>query len=457
MAEGAQADALVLFGASGDLARKKVLPALYNLVRHDRLRVPVVGVGRTEWGDADLVAHAEEGARAYGNGFDPATFARLARLLSYVQGDYNDPAVFHQLHAKLEGPRNPVYYLAVPPSLFAVVVGGLKASGCADRGRVVVEKPFGRDLASAHELNVALHDVFAERDVFRIDHYLGKEAVLNLLYVRFANSFLEPIWNRDHVGSIQVTLAESFGVEGRGSFYEEVGALRDVVENHLFNVVAMLAMEPPTSTEHDAMRDRIASVLECVRPLTPHDLVRGQFVGYRDEAGVAPDSDVETYVAVRLHIDNWRWAGVPILIRAGKRLPVTATEVQVELKPPPVEVFGDEAARHPNWVRFRLSPDTTTGIGAWAKQPGDDMAGRLTELKVTANDPDQQTAYERLLAEALEGDATLFAREDGVEAAWRVVDPILDDHPPAIPYEPGTWGPEQARRLTAADHWHDPL
>lgn len=456
MPEHTPADALVLFGASGDLARKKILPALYNLVRRDELTVPVVGVGRTEWTDADLVAHAEDGVRQHGSGFDPDTFARFARLLSYVTGDYNDPGVFQRLHAKLEGPRNPVYYLAVPPSMFAVVVRGLQASGCSTGGRVVVEKPFGRDLASAHELNAALHEVFHERDVLRIDHYLGKEAVLNLLYVRFANSFLEPLWNRLHVASIQVTMAESFGVEGRGGFYEEVGALRDVVENHLFNVVAMLAMEAPVSTEHDPIRDRIASVLQTVRTLTPADVVRGQFVGYRDEEGVAADSDVETYVAVRLHIDNWRWAGVPITIRAGKELPVTATEVQVELKPPPVEVFGDEPHRHPNFVRFRLSPDTTTAIGAWAKAPGEAMAGRLEELKVMANDPDSQTAYERLLGDALVGDPTLFAREDGVEAAWRIVDGILVDHPPAIPYERGTWGPAGAQALTAADHWHDP-
>jgi glucose-6-phosphate 1-dehydrogenase len=456
MTDHTAADALVLFGASGDLAHKKIFPALYNLVRRGRLTVPVVGVGRTEWSTEELVAHAEDGVKTHGKGFDPDTFAQLAKLITYIQGDYADPDTFVKLHTALEGPRNPVYYLAVPPSMFAKVVQGLQASGCSTRGRVVVEKPFGRDLASAHELNLALHDVFAESDVFRIDHYLGKEAVLNLLYVRFANTFLEPIWNRDHVSSVEITMAESFGVEGRGAFYEEVGTLRDVVENHLFNVVAMLAMEPPHSHEHDPIRDRIASVLRSIRPLTDDDIVRGQFLGYRDEEGVAPDSDVETYIAVRLHIDNWRWAGVPWIIRAGKKLPVTATEVWVELEPPPINVFGSDDERHSNYVRFRLSPDVTTGIGTWAKAPGEHMAGELSELTVTRHDPDEQTAYERLIADALEGDPTLFAREDGVEAAWEIVDPILVEHSPVIPYEPGTWGPPEATRLLVDGKWTDP-
>ena len=450
-----RSDALVFFGATGDLAYKKIFPALQGLVRRGRLDVPVVGVAKSGWTRDQLVERAKASVTECG-GLDPEAFPKLAGLLRYVDGDYASQATFDKLKAELKGAERPAHYLAIPPSMFATVVENLDQAGIARNARVIVEKPFGRDLASAKELNAILHKVLPEEAIFRIDHYLGKEAVQNLLYFRFANSFLEPIWNRHHVDSVQITMAESFGVQGRGKFYDEAGAIRDVVQNHLLQVVSLLAMEPPLTTYHESIRDEQVKVFRSMRPLDRKDLVRGQFAGYRREPGVAPDSNVETFAAVRLHVDSWRWDGVPFFIRAGKCLPVTATEVTVTLKGPPLR---HAPADERNTVSFRLSPDVFISIGACAKRSGEQMASEPVELKVvhhpTADDLD---AYERLLVDAMAGDAMLFAREDGVEAAWRVVQPILDDPTPVREYAPGTWGPAEADALTTeVGGWHAPV
>jgi glucose-6-phosphate 1-dehydrogenase len=451
-----QSDALVVFGVTGDLAFKQIFPALQAMVRHGHLSVPVLGVARSDYNLEQLRARARQSVEQYGK-FEPVAFRTLCGLLRFVGGDYQDPTTYERLKEALAGCQRPLYYLAIPPSLFTTVVEGLARVGAVTNARVVVEKPFGRDLASAQALNATLHQFFPEASVFRIDHYLGKEPVQNLLYYRFANSFLEPIWNRNYVERVQITMAERFGVQGRGKFYEEAGAIRDVMQNHLLEVASLLAMEAPSARGDEAVRDEKTQAFRSMLPLEPSDVVRGQFRGYRNEEGVAPDSNVETFAAVRLQIDSWRWAGVPFYIRAGKCLPVTATEVLVELKRPPVALFPDCAAAPPNRFRFRLSPHVVLSLGARAKVPGERLRGEDVELIACHDQKDEMRPYERLLGDAMRGDQMLFARQDSVEEAWRVVDPVLGDRTPLHVYDSGTWGPKEADRiLDNGTTWFNP-
>lgn len=449
-------DAFVFFGATGDLAYKQIFPALHALVQRHGLDIPIVGVAKAGWSLDQLKERARDSIASHG-GIDEAAFTKLLSLLQYVDGDYRDAATFAELGKILGSTRCPLHYLAIPPSMFASVAEGLAKAGCAKNARVVVEKPFGRDLKSAHELHEILHQYFPESAIFRIDHFLGKEAVQNILYTRFANLFFEPIWNRSFVSSVQITMAENFGVQGRGKFYEEAGAIRDVLQNHLLQILACLAMDPPGGNERDAVRDEKTRILKAVRPLTVSDIVRGQFRGYRNEDGVAKDSRVETFAAVRLFIDSWRWAGVPFYIRTGKNLPLTCTEVVINLKHPPRDTFPEHLPGLPNRIRLRLSPEVVIAFRMRVKLAGEGMNGEDVELIAAHQRGDEMTPYERLLGDALRGDQSLFAREDGIEAQWRIVDAVLDNATRVYEYDPGTWGPaEAARLLQDPGGWMDP-
>jgi glucose-6-phosphate 1-dehydrogenase len=452
-------DALVLFGVTGDLTHKMIFPALYAMAKRGTLKVPIIGVAFPNWSLERLHNRVKDSIKRSGGIDDKRALHHLLSLLKYVSGDYKDAGTFAAIKKELGSARRPAYYLAIPPSLFETVIKGLGAANLADQARVIVEKPFGRDLASARELNQVARAVFPEDSIFRIDHFLGKEAIMNILYFRFANSFLEPFWNRNYIASVQITLSEDFGVRDRGAFYETAGCLRDVIQNHLFQIVALLAMEPPSGRDFGALQSEKAQVFESMRPLKSRDLVRGQYAGYRKEPNVAKNSDVETFCALRLFIDSWRWEGVPWYLRSGNFLADTATEVLVELKPPPQRLFADSAptAGPANYLRFRLSPGSAIALAARVKRPGKEFVGEQQELYLFEEWPGEEAPYERLLGDAMAGDGALFTREDAVEAAWAVVDPVLKHHRRALPYKRRSWGPKQADAIIASGGgWHNP-
>lgn len=454
MTETNYADALILFGITGDLARRKLFSALYDLTAAGRLDMPVIGVASRAWDDETLRRHARESLEAVGRAIDDEVFARLAVNLCYVSGNYRDPATYTEIAKRAHSSTCAVSYLAIPPDLFNDVVEGLGSVGLNHRGRLVLEKPFGRDAQTAAELNDIVHHHFPEGRVYRIDHFLGKEAVQNLMIFRFSNTVLEPIWNRHYVRGVQITMAEDFGVEGRGSFYDKVGTLRDVVQNHLLQVLALLAMEPPVSEDPDALRDERVKALKAIVTPTRDDVVRGQYAGFREESGVVADSDTETYTAVRLQLDSWRWAGVPWIIRAGKGLTSTVTEAVVEFARPPRPLFADADCRPgPNRLTFRTKPDDGISFSMQAKKPGPSMVSRPIELHLEHDRPRGRDAYDRLIGDALRGDPALFARQDGVMEAWRVVEQVLSEGRPVVPYQQGSWGPTEADALLGSD-WH---